>query len=64
MFCVKNLSTPLLKIISIRLRVSPARFVRHSSSRGEQPDNTAAKQGTFSEFYEINKETAKTAVEK
>lgn len=62
MFC-QNLSTPLSKMISIRLRVSPARFVRHSSSRGEQQDNTATKRGTFSEFYEITKETTKTAVE-
>lgn len=58
----RNLSTPLSKKISIRLRVSPAGFVRHSSSHGEQQDNTAAKQGAFAEFYEKTKEN-KIAVE-
>lgn len=52
----RNLRTPLSKMISIRLRMSPTGFVRHYSSGGEQQDNTTAKQGAFAEFYEKTKE--------
>lgn len=59
-FC-QNLSTPLSKMISTKLRVSFIEVFRHYS-HGEQQEKPTIKQGTFAEFFEKTQDN-KQAVE-
>lgn len=58
----RNLSVPLSKMISTKLRASSAVQPVRYRSHGE-PDVTTAKQGAFAEFYEKTKKNKSVAEE-
>lgn len=58
-FC-RNLTTPLSKMISTKLRVSSMEFLRHHS---EHQEKTTIKQGTFAEFFEKTQDNKQSVEE-
>lgn len=58
----RNINTPLLKVISTKLRVPSMALIRHCS-HAEQPNQKSLNQGAFAEFYEKTKENKQATEE-